>query len=131
MTWDEVREVALNWPGMADSRSYGTPSLKVKGKFVARLREDGETVALRIDVLERQERMAADPAAFFVTDHYLNYPAVVVRLAKVKRRDLAELIEAAWRELAPKRLVADHEAGRAAPPRTPTSTSNRKRRRPR
>jgi hypothetical protein len=131
MTWDEVREVALKWPGMADSRSYGTASLKVKGKFVARLREDGETVALRIDVLERQERMAADPAAFFVTDHYVNYPAVVVRLAKVKRRDLSELIEAAWRELAPKKLVADHEAGRAAPQGAPTSLSRKKRRRPR
>jgi hypothetical protein len=114
MTWDEVREIALEWPGMADARSYGTASLKVCGKFVARLREDGETVALRVDVLERQERMAADPAAFFINDHYANYPAVVVRLAKVKRRDLAELIEAAWRELAPKKLVADHEAGRAA-----------------
>jgi len=131
MTWDEVREVALKWPGMADSRSYGTPSLKVKGKFVARLREDGETVALRIDVLERQERMAADPGAFFVTDHYVNYPAVVVRLAKVKRRDLAELIESAWRELAPRKLVADHEAGGAAPQGTPTSLSKKKRRRPR
>jgi hypothetical protein len=133
MTWDQVREVALAWPGMADSRSYGTPSLKVHGKFVARLREDGETVALRVDVLERQERMVADPAAFFITDHYANYPAVVVRLAKVKRRDLAELIEAAWRDLAPKKLVAEHSPSRAAPPpRTArsrsTSPSTRKRR---
>ena len=114
MTWDEVRAVALKWPGMADARSYGTPSLKVCGKFVARIREDGETVALRIDVLERQERMAADPAAFFITDHYADYPAVVVRLAKVKRRDLADLIEAAWRDLAPKKLVAEHDASGAA-----------------
>ena len=120
MTWDEVRKIALKWPGMADSRSYGTAALKVCGKFVARLREDGETVALRVDVLERQERMAADPAAFFVTDHYVNYPAVVVRLAKVKRRDLAELIEAAWRDLAPPRIaasLADGKRRRPAPTR--------------
>jgi len=110
MTWDQVRAVALAWPGMADSRSYGTPSLKVRGKFVARLREDGETVALRIDVLERQERLVADSAAFFITDHYANYPAVVVRLAKVKRRDLAELIEDAWRDLAPSGRVAEYDA---------------------
>lgn len=116
MTWDDVRAIALKWPGMADSRSYGTPSLKVCGKFVARIREDGETVALRIDVLERQERMASDPTAFFITDHYADYPAVVVRLAKVKRSDFAELIEAAWRDLAPKKLVAGHDAGRAAAP---------------
>ena len=110
MTWDQVREVALAWPGMADAKSYGTPSLKVHGKFVARLREDGETVALRIDVLERQERMAADPEAFFITDHYANYPAVVVRLARVKRRDLTALIESAWRDLAPTRVVAERDA---------------------
>ena len=100
---------------MADSSSYGTPSLKVCGKFVARLREDGETVALRIDVLERQERMAADPRAFFITDHYANYPAVVVRLANVRRRDLAALIESAWRDLAPKKLVAAHDSKRRSP----------------
>jgi hypothetical protein len=129
MTWNEVRELALAWPGMADSTSYGTPSLKVGGKFVLRLREDGETLALRIDVLERTERMAADPAAFFITDHYADYPAVVVRLAHVKRRDLSTLIESAWRDLAPKKLVAAHDAAPSNSSTSRPSNSRPKRRR--
>ncbi len=133
MTWNEVRELALAWPGMADSTSYGTPSLKVRGKFVARLREDGATVALRIDVLERAERIAADPAAFFITDHYANYPAVVVRLSKVKKSDLAELLESAWRDLVPRKLVAEYDTRgtRSRPARTPSTRPRTQRRPPR
>jgi len=53
-----------------------------------------------------------------------------VRLAKVKRRDLAALIESAWRDLAPEKLVAEHDAGRTPPSsRASASPSKKKRRR--
>jgi hypothetical protein len=102
VTWAVVCRLALALKGVEESTSYGTPALKVGGKLIARLREDGETVAVRTGFLERQERMAADPEAFFLTDHYLNYPAVVVRLAKVERAELKELLTETWRCLTSK-----------------------------
>ena len=42
-------------------------------------------------------RIEADPDVFFVTDHYVAYPDVLVRLAKVTRADLRELFQDAWR----------------------------------
>jgi len=50
--------------------------------------------------------------AFYITDHYRNYPAMLVRLSAVHPDDLRELLEEAWRRSAPKRLVAARDASR-------------------
>jgi hypothetical protein len=80
--------------------------------MLARLREDGETLAVKCGEDERDFRMEADPATFFVTDHYRGYPIVLVQLNRVERADLRELLEVAWRRIAPKRLVAEYERHR-------------------
>src|SRR5262245_42994550 len=92
--YERVCAIARELPGMEESTSYGTPSLKVKGKFMARLRTEAEgALAIRCDFLDRQILLQANPEAFFVTDHYLNYPAILVRLDKVRRGELKDLIE--------------------------------------
>ena len=53
----------------------------------------------------------ADPETFYITDHYRNYPMVLVRLARVDRDELRDLLVEAWRPLAPKRAVAAWEKG--------------------
>ena len=85
LTFREVCAIGRSLPDVEEGTWYGTPALKLRGKGLARLREDGETMAVRVDFLEREELLHSDPEAFFVTDHYLHYPAVVVRLAKVRR----------------------------------------------
>ena len=54
-------------------------------------------------------RMRADPEAFYITDHYLAYPWMLVRMAAVRRDDLAELLEDSWRLRAPQRLLASYK----------------------
>lgn len=105
VTYDTVRRLALALPGVEDSTSYGTPSLKVHGKFIARLKEDGESLVIRIGFLERQELMDAAPEIFYITDHYANYPAMLIHLSKVRKDVLRRLLEDAWRRLASKRLL--------------------------
>ena len=46
MTFDDVRAIALKWPEVTDGTSYGTPALKVRGKLLTRLKEDGESLVL-------------------------------------------------------------------------------------
>ena len=41
--------------------------------------------------------MKADPKTFYITDHYMNYPWILVRLATVELDDLRDLLEDAWR----------------------------------
>ena len=62
-----------------------------------------------IDLAEREALMTLDPETCFITDHYLNDPAMLVRLATVRPQTLRELIEDSWRSRAPANLVADYD----------------------
>ena len=99
-----VRKIALALPGVEEGTSYGTPAFRVAKKFIARFWEDGETLVVRIDIAHREILIAADPATFFITDHYRNYPAILVRLGVVHPAQLRDLIEESWRRSAPKGL---------------------------
>jgi hypothetical protein len=105
VTWAAIRKVALAFPGVEEGTSYGTPAFKVRGKFMFRLREDNESLALRCGFDERDFRLAADPDTFFVTDHYRGYPAVLVHLKRVTLPVLREVVEQAWRFNAPRTLL--------------------------
>ena len=111
--YKRVCEIARRLPGVEESTWYGTPGLKVKGRILCRLRSEAEgALAIRCDFLDRQILMQADPGVFFVTDHYLNYPMVLVRLDKIRRSALPDLIERAWRMVAPPKLVAEYDASK-------------------
>ena len=92
---------------MEEGTSYGTPSLKVRGKFMCRLRTNPDALVVRvIDLADREALLLGDPDVFFTTPHYDGYPAVLVRLEAVDPAQLAELIEDAWRVQAAKRVIA-------------------------
>src|SRR6185436_6210064 len=46
----------------------------------------------------------AGPAAFYLTDHYRPYPAILVRLSEVPVGRVTQILEKAWRFQAPKSL---------------------------
>ncbi len=105
-----MRELALEFPGVEEGTSYGTPAFKVRGKLFVRLKEDGETIVVAIDKSDRAMRLQADPFAFYITDHYAPYPWMLVRLSGVRRDDLADLLEESWRLRAPGRLLAEYDS---------------------
>lgn len=105
VAFDEVRRMAMALPEVEEGTWYGTPGFHVRRKFFLRLKEDGESIVLRINRFEREYLLEAEPGAFFVTDHYRDYPAVLARLAAVAPERLQPRIEDAWRMMAPKRLV--------------------------
>jgi hypothetical protein len=39
------------------------------------------------------------PDKFYITDHYLNYPWVLVRMARVTPDELRDLLTGAWRRV--------------------------------
>lgn len=112
VTFETVRQIALALPGVEEGTSYGTPALRIKKKFFARLWEDGEVLVVKIGFDEREMLMQSNPEVFFITDHYRGYPSVLVRLPAIDPDDLREVLEEAWRYNAPARLAAarDQEA---------------------
>ncbi len=111
MTWDEVRAIALSFPGVEEATSYGTPSFRVKGKFMTRLRpEDDSLVLVDVPFDEREMLIEADPATFHFTAHYKDYPSVLARLSAVDPGTVFNFLERRWRAVAPKRLVKGYDA---------------------
>lgn len=100
VSFDTVRQIALTFPGAVESTSYGTPAFKVDKKLFARHHQDGESLVIRIDENERTRWMKTDPETFYITDHYLEYPYMLVRLAMVKKKELHLLLAEAWRHVA-------------------------------
>jgi hypothetical protein len=110
-SWDDVVANGLRLPEVEVSTWFGTPSLKVRGKSMCRMRTDPDALVLRvIDLGEREALLQGQPDAFFSTPHYDGHPYVLVRLEAVDPGELAELIEDAWRIRAPKRVVKAYDA---------------------
>jgi len=106
VTYDQIRDIALQLPGVEEGTSYGTAAMRIKGKFFCRLKEDGASVVFRVGFDERDLLMQSRPDVFYITDHYLGYPAVLLRLSAASRKEAADIVEMSWRFVAPKKLQA-------------------------
>jgi hypothetical protein len=101
VTFDTVREIGLALPDVEDSTMYGKLALKVRGKLLTCLAihksaEPGSLV-VRIDFEQRAGLLAEAPETYYVTDHYRNYPTVLVRLSRIRIDELRDLLGASWR----------------------------------
>lgn len=117
-SWASVCRMALQLRGVTEGTSYGTPALHVKKRFLARLKEDGETMAIRMEFADRDVLLELDPTVFYLTDHYRPYQAVLVRLRKAPPGLVRQVLQQAWRFQAPKALLA-REGGRPRRKRRP------------
>lgn len=104
--YNRYLRIALSMPGAEASTSYGTPAVKVRGKLMSRWRTEAEgALAIRCDFLDRQILLLTQPDVFFLTDHYRDYPMILMRTEKASRKVMAEAVERAWRLVAPAKLV--------------------------
>jgi hypothetical protein len=97
VTFDTVRTIALSLDRVEEGTSYGTPAFKVRGALFVRLKEDNDTLVLRTTFEQRDELTATDPVTYFITDHYLNYEWVLVRMSQIHVEALRDLIRMAYR----------------------------------
>lgn len=110
-------KIARRFPGVEVSTAYRTPAMKVKGKFMARLRTEAEGwLAIKCDFMSREMLLQAAPHAFHLTPHYESYPMILVDLAAIDDAGLAEVIERAWRMTASEKVVRDWDARQAGVP---------------
>jgi hypothetical protein len=110
-SYERYLKIVLALPGAEASTSYGTPSVKVRGKILSRWRTEAEgALAIRCDFLDRHILLQAQPKVFFMTDHYVNYPMILMRLERSSRDVLMDVAERAWRLVAPDKLVKQRDA---------------------
>jgi hypothetical protein len=110
VTFDDVRKISLAWPEVEDGTSYGTLALKVRRKLLVRLREDGDSLVMPgVPPDERDMLVESQPKVFYFTDHYKDYPTVLIRLSKAKRATVEPLLRRRWRALASKTAIKSLE----------------------
>jgi hypothetical protein len=103
MKWDRLRELAKELPGVIDSTSYGTAAIKVGKKLMVRLKEDGKDAVFILESIEEQVALCdANPALYYITDHYRGSSAVLVRLAVLTIGEARVRLERSWAIQAPK-----------------------------
>jgi hypothetical protein len=108
--YERYLKIALSLPLSEESTSYRTPSVKIAGKILSRWRTEAEGgLAIRCDFLDRQILLQANPDAFFLTEHYQDYPMILVHLDRIRADALADLVERAWRLVAPKKLIEQRD----------------------
>ena len=97
VTFDAIRKMALALDNVEEATSYGTPAFKAGKTMIARLRDDIGALVVRMSIEDRGELMAADPETYFITDHYLEYPYILVNLARVHPDAMQDLLRGAWK----------------------------------
>jgi hypothetical protein len=99
--FDTVRKIALGLADVEESTAYGSPAFKVHGKLLTCIpinkSVEPDSLAVSIDFDRRAELIAASPDVYYLTDHYLNYPSVLVRLSRIHPDALRDLLGMAWR----------------------------------
>ena len=99
--FDTVRKIALALSDVEESTAYGASAFKVGGKLLActpvNKSAEPDSLMVRIDFAQRAELLAAAPDVYYLTDHYVNYPSVLVRLSRIHADALRDLMGMAWR----------------------------------
>ena len=111
--WSDVVAVGRALPEVEEGTWFRTPCLRVRKKSFCRMKEDGETLVIRVvDLEDKEALLRGDRDVFFTTPHYDGYAYVLVRLARrrpgaARRADRGRLAA-----VAPKR---------SSPPTTPAA----------
>jgi hypothetical protein len=129
--FDQVRKIGLALPDVEESTMYGTPALKIRGKLIACIAShksvEPGTLAVRISFDRRAELLETDPDVYYLKDHYVGYPCVLVRLSRIHPDALRDLLGMSWKFVSLS-LRAAPRSGPRAKPGSPAAAKPRPRR---
>jgi hypothetical protein len=99
--FEAVIATGATLPDVEVTTTWGAPALKVRGKmFVCMATHksaEPNTLAVRMDFAQRDALIEDDPATYYLKDHYVGYPCVLVRLSRVHPDALRDLVLSAYR----------------------------------
>jgi hypothetical protein len=103
-----LRKVALSFPQASEKPSYGKPAFFIAKKFFTRLRSEDDSIVWIVGSIdERDNLIELDPKTYFITEHYRDYPSVLVRIKRINEAMLRKMLERRWRAIAPKKLIKE------------------------
>jgi len=98
--FETVRSIGAALTDVKDASSSRGTALKLKGKLLAckAINKSAEPNSLMVRIsLDRREALLAQNAdTYYLTDHYRPYPAILVRLSRIRRPALEDLLTESW-----------------------------------
>jgi hypothetical protein len=96
-----VESIGRTLPDVEVTTMYGQPALKVRGKMFVCIAShksaEPNTLVVMMDFPDRDALIEDAPGTYYLKDHYLNYPCILVRLSRVRPDALRDLVIGAHR----------------------------------
>jgi hypothetical protein len=134
ITFATVRAIGRTIPGLEEGTSYGGPALVYGGQLVACMatnkQAEPNSLVVRMDFADRDLLIEEEPETYYLKDHYVAYPCVLVRLSRVRRDALRDLLGGALRFVqsrAPKKRARASSGAKAGRSTRPSSARSRRR----
>jgi hypothetical protein len=100
-SFNAVESIGRTLPDVEVTTTWGQPTLKVRGKMFVCIAShksaEPNTLVVMMDFADRDALLADDPDTYYLKDHYVNYPCILVRLSQVRADALRDLVIGAYR----------------------------------
>ena len=100
-TFKTVESIGRTLPDVEMTTTWGKPTLKVGGKMFVCIAShksaEPNTLVARMDIADRDALIDDDPDTYYLKDHYVDYPCVLVRLSRVRADALRDIVTGAYR----------------------------------
>ena len=100
-TFKAVEAIGRTLPDVDVTTAWGQPSLKVRGRMfvcvASHKSAEPNTLVVMMDLADRDALVEDDPGTYYLKEHYVNYPCVLVRLSRVRADALRDLVTGAHR----------------------------------
>ena len=97
----QVEAIGRTLPDVELTTTWGKPTLKVRGKMFVCIAShksaEPDTLVAMMDFADRDALLEDDPDTYYLKDHYVGYPCVLVRLSRVHADALRDLVVGAYR----------------------------------
>ena len=114
ITADELRQVVRSLPEAEERETWGHPTFRVRDRMFAAMSDDGQEASVKATRQEQAALVSAAPETFGIPAYVGRHGWVSIQLATVDPAEVREFIVEAWRQTAPKRLVAAYDSGRSS-----------------
>jgi hypothetical protein len=119
-----VESIGRTLPDVEVTTTWGHPALKVHGRMFVCIAShksaEPDTLVVMMDFPDRDALIEDDPETYYLKEHYIGYPCVLVRLSRVQPDALRDLVAGAHRYVSAKRKPTPGARGRrraSVPPR--------------
>ncbi len=118
-TFKTVESIGRTLPDVEMTMTWGKPTLKVGGKMFVCIAShksaEPNTLVARMDIADRDALIDDDPDTYYLKDHYVDYPCVLVRLSRVRADALRHIVTGAYRYVNAMKSTSKRSSRRTPP----------------